>query len=68
MMISTKLSELAAEAASIEARAEAAAEAEAAAAGAKSDMRIYESEANMWRALYEACEQERQNMIAMLNE
>lgn len=54
--LGAKLTELAAEVASIEARAEQAAEAEA-------DTRIYERDAAMWRGLYEASEQERMNLI-----
>lgn len=63
MTISAKLTELAAEVASIEARAEQAAEAEAAATAAEADARIYERDASMWRVLYEASEQERLNLI-----
>lgn len=66
MMISAKLTELAAEVASIEARADQAAEAEDAAAAAKADARIYERDASMWRGLYEASEQERLNLLGMI--
>jgi septal ring factor EnvC (AmiA/AmiB activator) len=65
-MISAKLTELAAEAASIEARAEQAAEAEAAATAAAADARIHERDAAMWRVLYEAAEQERMNLLGMI--
>ena len=65
-MISAKLTELAAEVASIEARAEQAAEAEAAATAAAADARIHERDAAMWRGLYEAAEQERAALLGMI--
>ena len=56
MMISAKLTDLAAEVASIEARAE----------KAIADSRIYERDASMWRGLYEAAEQERLNLLGVI--
>lgn len=66
MTISAKLTELAAEVASIEARAEQAAEAEEAATATAADARIHERDAAMWRGLYEASEQERMNLLGLI--
>ena len=66
MTLSAKLTELAAEVASIEARAEQVAEAEAAATAAAADTRIHERDAAMWRGLYEASEQERMNLLGVI--